>query len=243
MAKRRKSNVIEVDFTGVESGGRSVPDGRYKAKIIEWEEKEGKESGEPYIQVNWEITSDKCEGAKVRFDNYSLQPQALWRLKGLLEALGEEVPDSAMDLDMDEFVDGPECIIEVTNEKNQEGKQYPRVTGTAPLEDGGTVDEEDEGDTKPARGRKPKEESDEDERPKRGRRAVKEEEDDDEEDKEDTPKSSGSRKLTKGAKVKFRDEKGKLHKGTVEDIDGDTATVTDDADETWEIDTEDLTVL
>lgn len=281
MAKRRKSGVIEVDFTGVKSGGRAVPDGRYKAKIIEWTQEEGKDSGEPYLQLKWEITSKKCGGATVQFDNYTLQPQGLWRLKGLLESMGEDVPDSSMDLDMDELVDGPECIIDVVNEE-RDGKRYPRVAGTAPLEDGGTVDEEEdeekddkpsrrkakereesdrqaemdgkrrrgrereredddeEEDEKPARGRRGSQDEDEDEKPSRRRSSQKDDEEEDEE--EDEPKSSGSRKLKKGAKVKFRDDNKKWQKGTVESIDKDIATVVDEDDETWEIECDELTV-
>ena len=230
-----KGNVVSVDFTGVKSGGATIPDGRYAAKIIAVEMKEGKESGEPYVELTWEITSEKCNGREAKFDNYSLQPQALWRLKSLLEAMEFEA-DGETDIDFDEIIsDGTECIIEITGQKSDSGdRTYARVTGHAPLADGGTVDDEED-DPPKARGNKPKKEEEEDDPPKRrGRKEAEEEED-------DPPK--GAKKLKKGAKVKFKDDKNKLTKGTVESIDGDTATVVTDDDDTYEIDCEELTVI
>lgn len=246
MKKRKnKGNVISVDFTGVKSGGATIPDGRYAAKITTVEQKEGKESGEPYIELTWEITSKKCNGREVKFDNYSLQPQALWRLKGMLEAMEVDVPDGEQDVDFDELIsDETECIIEVTGQKSPDGdRTYARVTGHAPLADGGTVDD-DEGEDGPkdrdTSGRKDRrgsgsKDEDEEDPPKRGGKK------DEEEEEEEPPKSS--KKIKKGAKVKFKDEKNKLTKGTIESIDGETATVVTDDDDTYEIDLEELTVV
>jgi len=238
--RRVKGNVIHVDFSGVKSGGATIPDGRYAAKVTAVEQKEGKESGEPYVELTWEVTSQKCSGREVKFDNYSLQPQALWRLKGLLEALEIDVPDDEMDVDFDGIVaDETECIIEITGQDSQDGqRKYARVTGHAPLSDGGTVDDEEEDDPKPKK-KSAKDEEEEDDAPPRraGKKAAK-----DEEEEEDDPKPS-NKKLKRGAKVKFKDEKNKLTKGTIESVDGDTATVVTDSEDTYEIDCEELTVI
>jgi hypothetical protein len=242
MRKRKnKGNVISVDFTGVKSGGATIPDGRYTAKVTAVEQKEGKESGEPYIELTWEITSKKCNGREVKFDNYSLQPQALWRLKGMLEAMEIEVPDGEQDVDFGELIsEETECIIEVTGQKSPDGdRTYARVTGHAPLADGGTVDDEDE---EPKGNKKKRTEDDDDEDEDPPKRRGKKDADEDDEDDEDEPLKS-SKKIKKGAKVKFKDEKNKLTKGTIESIDGDTATVVTDDDDTYEIDCEELTVI
>jgi hypothetical protein len=237
MKKRNKpkGNVVSVDFTGVKSGGATIPDGRYAAKITEVVQGVGKESGEPKVELTWEITSEKCNGREVRFDNYSLQPQALWRLKSLLEAMEVEVPDGETDVDFDELIsDETECIIEVTGQKSESGdRTYARVTGHAPLADGNTVDDEDE--SPKTRGNKPKKDEEEDDPPKR--RGGKEEE-----EEEDNP-PKGPKKLKKGAKVKFKDDKNKAAKGTIESIDGDMATVVTDNDDMYEMDVEELTVI
>lgn len=246
---RRRSRVREIDFTGVKSGGsRLSPEGRYAAKIVDVEEKEGQQSGEPYWGITWEITSKKNNGLEVRFDTYSLQPQSLFRLKGLLEALGQEVPDSKMDVDIDDLL-GEECIIEVMDSKQERGI-FSRVVGVYPLEDGQTVDDENDApkDRKETRGggRRTKDEDEEEEADdRRGPRRARSDKDgveDEEGDEKDTRRSSGSRKLKKGAEVSFRDEKGKKKKGTVLKIDGDMATVEDDEGE-LEIETSELTVL
>lgn len=143
--RRSRGNTVSVDFTDVESGGGSVPDGRYVAKLLEVEQKEGQESGEPYMECTWEITSHTCQGRKIRYDNYSLQPQALWRLKAMLEALGEEVPNGSMDVDFDQIIkDGEECILEVVGKEGNsgDGRKFARVVGHFPLSDGNTVDDE-----------------------------------------------------------------------------------------------------
>lgn len=239
--RRKKGNVISVDFSGVKSGGATIPDGRYAAKITAVEQKEGKESGEPYLELTWEVTSKKCNGREVRFDNYSQQPQALWRLKGLLEALEVEVPDGEMDIDFDEIIsDETECIIEVTGQTSPDGdKKYARVTGHAPLSDGNTVDDEEgEEEDKPVSRKKPAKDEEEDDTPPRRKKPAK----DEDEEEEDDPPRSANKKVKKGAKVKFKDEKNKLTKGTIESIDGDLATVVTDDEDTYEIDIEELTV-
>lgn len=238
MKKRKaKGNVVTVDFTGVKAGGAKVPDGRYAAKITEVAQGVGKESGEPKLELTWEITSKKCNGREIKFDNYSLQPQALWRLKGLLEALEVEVPDGEQDIDFDEIIrDETECIIEVTGQSSPDGeRKYARVTGHALLSDGGTVDEEED-DPKAGKHKAANDEDEDDEPPKR-RKPTKDEAE------EDDDKPSSSKKVKKGAKVKFKDEKNKLTKGTIESIDGDTAVVVSDDDDQYEIDIEELTVI
>lgn len=256
--RRKKGNVDTLDFSGVKSGGATIPDGRYAAKIISAELKEGKESGELYRDVTWEITSEKCGGREVRFDTFSLQLQSLWKVKSMLEAMEVEVPDGEHDVDWDELIDNEtECIIELVGEKKEDGRTFARPVGYAPLSDGNTVDDEEgeedkpasrkklakdeeEDDTPPRRaGKKPKdEEEEEDEPPKRRGKAK----DEDEDEEEDEPPRSASKKVKKGAKVKFKDEKNKLTKGTIESIDGDLATVVTDDEDTYEIDLTELTV-
>ena len=234
---RRKGNTVTIDFAGVKSGGLKIPEGRYKAKITNVEQKEGQESGEPYSELTWEITSEKCNGREVRFDNYSHQPQALWRLKGLLEALGVEVPDGEHEIDWDEIIsDETECIVELTDQKSNEGdRTYSRVTGWDTLDSGNTVDDEEE--APPAR--KPRKSQDEDDPAPRRGKPSKEPDADDDDDEPPTTK-----KVRKGAKVKFKDEKSKLRKGVILSIDGDSATVeTDDGEDSYEMDLEELTVI
>lgn len=124
----RKAHAVEVDFAGVESGGgRPVDDGEYLAQVSKIEEKEGESSGQPYLAWQWKIVEEgEAKGATV-YDNTSLTPQSLWRLRSLLECIGIEVPDGKMRLVLDQLV-GKRCRLEITNETYQ-GKEKPRVTG------------------------------------------------------------------------------------------------------------------
>lgn len=114
---------LSVDFSGVESGGKAVPDGAYEVEVVEVTEEESSE-GNPYLKWKFRVTEGPSKGAAI-YDNTSLQPQALWRLKGLLEVLGVEVPDSSMDLDLSDYV-GSTLTITVANEEYQ-GKDRPKV--------------------------------------------------------------------------------------------------------------------
>lgn len=117
---------VTVDFSGVESGGgRAVDDGEYLAEVTSVSEEESSE-GNPYLGWKWKIIeAGDAKGATI-YDNTSLQPQALWRLKGLLEVLGFDIPDSAMTIDLKGLV-GKKAKLEITNEEYR-GKQKPRVT-------------------------------------------------------------------------------------------------------------------
>ena len=59
------------------------------------------------------------------YHNTSLQPQALFNLKQVLIALGVEVPNSVMKLNLDEVV-GRKCYVEVEHEV-YEGKKRARI--------------------------------------------------------------------------------------------------------------------
>jgi len=191
--KKSKKAAISVNFEGVEAGGKAVPDGTYRAAVesVSMEESSG---GNDYLKWTWKITEGAAKGAKV-WDNTSLQPQALWRLKGLLESLGEDDLDGEFDLDPEKYI-GEEAVLEITNEE-YEGKQKPRVTAfmsNMPAKD------DDEDEKKPAK-------------KKAASKKVEEEEEADEGE------------FSKGQKVSFKDEKGKTQKGTVVSVDGDSITV------------------
>lgn len=214
---KKKSSSISVDFSGVESGGgRAIPDGNYTLEVDEVTEEESSE-GNPYLKFVYKVTEGPVKGARV-WDNCSLQPQALWRFKTLLECFGEEVPDSAMDIDLDDLV-GKSVDAELTNEEYQ-GKKRPRITGF--LGAGGESGAETTG------------EADDDDDKK-------------DDEKDDDDKKGGAKKKTAGktAKyrvgqaVKFKDDKDKIQKGTVTAVDGGDVTV-DVKGEEWELDADDL---
>lgn len=142
--KNRKAGVVSVDFTGVEASGK-VEEGRQLVTVDGTPEvKTSDNSGSDYI--NWKF---KAKGGAI-YHTTSLQPQALWNLRNTLEALGLEVPEGAMELDLSE-VDGLELGIEVENETYQ-GKKRPRIIDIFPAEE--IEGEEEEEQDEPKAGKK-----------------------------------------------------------------------------------------
>ena len=123
MAGPKKRTDCTVDFSGVESGGRAVPDGEYLLEVVSIEEKESSE-GNAYLAWKWKVSDGAYKGASI-YDNTSLKPTALWRLKTLLECLGVDVAGGKMALNFKEYI-GKTCLVMVANETYQ-GKQKPRI--------------------------------------------------------------------------------------------------------------------
>ena len=138
MARRgkKKSTTVSVDFTGVEASG-SVAEGRQKAEVAEVELKES-ESGNQYL--NWRF---KCKGGSV-WHTTSLLPQSLWNLRNLLEAMGQEVAEEEVDLDLSEYT-GESLGVEIEHE-TFEGKKKGVIVDMFPLDQLDGSDEDDDPD-------------------------------------------------------------------------------------------------
>lgn len=198
MAKKssKKTSSVSVNFEGVEAGGRSLPDGQYSLAVEGVPElKTSAESGNQYISWVFKVSEGKYKGRKV-WHNTSLQPQALFNLRNLLEAMGIEVDDASMDLELDEFEDSEVGAL-VVNEK-YEGKDRPRIAEFIPTEDVESGDEEDEDeddDPKPkkAPAKTPAK------APVKGKKKPVEEEEEDEDDEEEEEEEPAPKKSSKKA--------------------------------------------
>lgn len=136
--KKKGKRVIQVDFTGVEAGtgGRLLPERQYNFEVEDVSEEEGESSGEPYLKMTLAVTEGDYEGTKA-WDNMSLQPQALWKLRGFLEAAGCPTEDGKMNIDPDDLI-GLVVEADVVHEEYK-GKKKHRIAGyTLPkVDDGG----------------------------------------------------------------------------------------------------------
>lgn len=100
---------VKVDFTNVEASGNH-PEGRFLFTVEGVPEiKTSDNSGNDYI--NWKLKSSMG----MVWHMTSLAPQALFNLRNVLESLGLEVEQSAMDLDLTEL-EGLTCGGEVEHE-------------------------------------------------------------------------------------------------------------------------------
>ena len=247
--KSRRGNVVTVNFSGVESGGRRCPDGTYEAEIISAELEESS-SGNPMIVAKWKITDGKFKGVQL-FDNISLVPQALWKLKTLLEALGIEPQeeDVAASEYASEMLEKGATII-VTNEK-YEGEDRPKVTGYGEPEEGNGAEEseddeesEDEEEARPSRRKSAVRAKSNDEDEEESDEQDGEESEEEEDEEEPKVRNRGGRiKIKEGSRVKFKDDDGKTIRGTVTSLDKGEAVVEDKNGDEYQLDAGLLTVL
>lgn len=215
--KSKKSRSISVDMEGVESGGR-VADGDYKLTVEEIEIKEGVDSGNEYLNFIFEV-----EGGGKVYHICSLQPQALFNLRSTLEALEVEVPDSVMDIDLDDL-EGLECAGTIANEVYQ-GKKNPKIVELF------TLDELDPDNT-------PNNDHEEEEEPKK---RSKKEKKDKKEKKKKSKKSKRKDSIDIGDDVTFDDD-GDEVAGEVTDIENDVVTIKDEDGDEWEVEIDEVSL-
>lgn len=131
---KKRDGTVKVDFTGVstEGGGRLLPEDTYKFEVKEVTQETSDKSGEDYLAFTFEVVDGEFEGTKA-WDNMSLQPQALWKLRSFMEAAGEETEDGEMEIDPQDFV-GLVVQANVIHEPYK-GKEKHRIDTYSPAED------------------------------------------------------------------------------------------------------------
>ena len=151
MARRKKSDHVKVNFKGVESR-QTPPEGDYKVEVLE--ATAGKSSNKnDQIEFTFEISEGKYKGTKLWL-YCPLQENSLWKLHALLTALGQEVPEDEMDIDLSELV-GEKCVAVVTHE-TYNGRKRAKMTDFDSLENYSGDAEEDDDDEDEDDGKKSK---------------------------------------------------------------------------------------
>ncbi len=97
--------------------------GVYDFRVSKIEQKIGKNSGKPYLNIELECLDDDYLGRRV-FDICSLGESSLWRLKAFAESCGVDIED---EFDTDDFV-GEECNATIDIETNDQYGNRNRVT-------------------------------------------------------------------------------------------------------------------
>lgn len=181
---RGRSNVIDVDFTGVEAGGRVTPEGEYVAEVVSVEGKRS-EADKPYLAWTLKVVGDANHEGNRLYYNTSLQKQALWNLRQFLEAMGIETQGGAMQLDLKSYV-GLQLGVEVDIEEYK-GKEKSRIVDVFVLTDDEDEDEDGDEETEDEETSTDEEdeEEDEEESDEESADSEDEDEDEDEEDGED----------------------------------------------------------
>lgn len=138
--KGRRSSSVNVDLSGVETSRKAIPEGTYEVVVNEATQKDSRD-GNPMIAFEFEVTEGAHKGAKL-YENCSLQPQALFKLKSVLLALGMDIPNKAFDLNLRDLV-GLTCEVEVGHEV-YEGKKRARILQYNDPEESQEEDSDDE---------------------------------------------------------------------------------------------------
>jgi len=140
--KGRSPSSINVDLSGVEASRKAIPEGTYEVVVNEATQKNSRD-GNPMISFEFEVQEGPHKGAKL-YENCSLQPQALFKLKSVLLALGIDIPNKAFDLNLRDLI-GLTCEVEVGHEV-YEGKKRARILQYNDPEDSEEEEEEEDSD-------------------------------------------------------------------------------------------------
>ena len=139
-AATKKSKVVRIDFTGVETAS-VVPEGEY---IVAVKSAKLEESTAGNEYVAWQLTiNDGKHQKKTLYQNTSLTQNSLWATKRWLECLGMEVPDGEFDLDLEEPIGT--TIGVVVEHEDYKGRTRSRIVDCFPAEDGASGEGADEG--------------------------------------------------------------------------------------------------
>lgn len=168
---------LKLDFTGVESFQRAS-EGIHAVKIATAEVKQS-QGGNDMIVVAFEVTKGTDKGARV-YENYVLTDTSLWKLKGLLQAIGMKA-DGKIQLDVDKLI-GKVCQINVQHEE-YDGKLRARVESV--MKFATEADDDDDEDLDDEADEVEEEEEDEAPAKKTSKKTAKKEEPEDSEDDDD----------------------------------------------------------
>lgn len=153
MARRKKADKgsVKVNFKGVESR-QTPPEGDYKFKVLEAVSGTSANKNDQ-IEVTAEIVEGKNKGFK-GYLYFPLQENSLWKLHAFLTALGQEVPEDEMEIDLSELVD--EEFVGVLTHETYNGRKRAKLTDFDSVENytGGGDDDDDEDDKKSSKGKK-----------------------------------------------------------------------------------------
>jgi hypothetical protein len=153
-----KKTIVDFTNTDSNSGRVRIPEGDYKARVGTVKHETSK-AGNPMLVWEFEITDGKFKGKKL-IDRTVLQDNSLWKLKQLLEAMGIQVPNKRVALDLARYP-GMGLGITVVDDP-YEGRVSSKVSDYVNIavldedEDEEEDDDEDEDEEEPPRRKKGK---------------------------------------------------------------------------------------
>jgi len=113
-----------LDLENVQSDFALIPIGAYPCIVEDAKQKRGMESGEKFVAWRFKIVSGDFAG-RILFHNTSLQPQAMFAIKRVLAALGEDVKTDKYRLNLPSLI-GKQCLV-TTSHQNYRGQVREKV--------------------------------------------------------------------------------------------------------------------
>jgi hypothetical protein len=142
MARRKKADKgsVKVNFKGIE-GRLNPPDGDYPFRVVEAVTGVSSNKNDQ-IEVTAEIFKGEYKGFK-GYIQFPLLENSLWKLHAFLTALGEEVPEEEMDIDLSELVDKE--FVGVLTADTYMGKKRAKLTDFDSIDNYDGADDEKAG--------------------------------------------------------------------------------------------------
>lgn len=195
MARSRKAakSSVKVNFKGVESR-KTPPEGDYRMKVLEAKSDKGP-SGD-MIAFVCEISAGEYKGVK-GYLYCPLADNSLWKLHAFLTALGEEVEEDEMDIDLPELIDKE--FMGVMTHEVYNGKKRAKLTDFDSLDnyDGDDAEDDEDEDDDDKKSKKSKSKKADKGKAKKGKSKSDDDEDDDDDEDEKPSKKSKSKKSSK----------------------------------------------
>ncbi|MEI4617891.1 MULTISPECIES: DUF669 domain-containing protein [Bacillus cereus group] len=120
--------MFTVDYSQVRNREKVIP-GEYEVTVVHYEQTTS-QNGNPRILLNYEIRSDveqPCQGKQIRYDNFVVTENSMWRLHECSEAVG--IPDHMHFKSYKEWADTllHKSLRVTVEEREYKGKKYPQV--------------------------------------------------------------------------------------------------------------------
>lgn len=134
MARKAKpKTTVTVGFKGIQSR-QLLPEDDYRVKLTEATMGESKSSGDDQIEWVFEVAEGKLEGNKLWFYT-PLGEKSLWKLHGLLTAMGIDVPDDDLDIDLEQMVEDGLELMAVVQHETYDGTKRSKMMDFYPVDD------------------------------------------------------------------------------------------------------------
>jgi len=153
----RSKKTVKVNFKDIETRTRVNKEGDFPLRCVE--ATIGKSSNNnDQIEFTFEVSKGEFKGAKAWF-YCPLTENSLWKLHALMTAMGMDVPEDEMEIDVSEFTDME--IVGVFTPDTYNGKRTYKMTDFTSIEDynGGDDEKEDKKSGKKKGGKKEKNET------------------------------------------------------------------------------------